>query len=160
MTVPAIDDFATYGGIKIDYSPVEDPDTDLSADQGNQARASTAGMTRTAARIIINFTTSGGVATVTAWDAVYGNPFLYLPEIQQGIPGQWVVVLPASIQDALGTTQLLNIRWAHGQVESQTNRWTVQCKRNTSNVLYVSIFNSAGTLADPDGAGQVALWIY
>ena len=160
MTLPAIDSYDTYGGNKIDYSPVEDPATDLSADQGNQARASVAGMTRTAPRLIVAFTTLAGLGTVTYFDGVYGNAFADTPIVVQGIPGVWAMGLPATITDFTGVEQNLNIRRAHGQVESVSDRWSVQCKKTAPNGLEIAIFDDTDTLTDPDGAGDVVVWIY
>lgn len=160
MTLPAIDSYDTYGGNKIDYSPVEDPATDLSADQGNQERASVAGMTRTAARAIVAFTTLSGLGTVTYFDTVWGNAFADTPIVVQGIPGVWAMGLPASITDFTGVEQDLNIRRAHGQVESVSDAFFVQCKKTAPNGLEIAIFDRTGALVDPDGFGDVVIWIY
>jgi hypothetical protein len=159
MTLPAIDSFDTYGGVKIDYAPVEDPETDLAASQGNQALASVAGMTHVSPRLIVQFTTSSGLGAISNWTSVFGNSFAYLPQIVQGIPGEWVMVFPATIVDFTGEEQPLNIRWAHGWVEDLNNAWTVQCKKNTSNSIKIAFFNDSGTKTDADGS-QIVIVVY
>jgi len=147
MPLPDIDSLDTYGGIKINYSEVEDPDTDLSADASNKSRVSIAAMTNTACRAIITFTHNGTTATVTNVIASYVHSAPYTPTIAKLSTGQWGITMPASVVDELGETHFINIRKAHGN--ASTGLFChIQCVRFSVNQVIVYTFDAAGTQTD------------
>jgi len=65
---------ADYGGPFEDALPVEDPETQLAADQYNRLAEDTAQLTRSGTRAILRFgTTTGAPPNVTSACSVWGN---------------------------------------------------------------------------------------
>ncbi len=110
MTLPSSDSYSTYGGDIVDYSVVEDPDTDLAADASNQCRASAAGMTATCFRAVVTFIWDGSTGLTllnvnSVWDGVASLD----PVLTRLTVGTYRIVFPAAVTDLRGNTQSLNL---------------------------------------------------
>lgn len=161
MALPDSDSFDTYGGEKIDYSDVEDPSTDLSAEESNEARASTSMMTRTAVRAWCSFN-SDGTIDAGYYDAVYGNDLSVKPTVVQNVTGDWRITFPATVTDPRGNTHTLNLRSAQANYEGQTGigyvaTATVLTERTVE--VYIYDLTSAGALTDPAVGDRVTVWV-
>src|SRR6187431_2696501 len=101
MALPDSTTYASIGGELIDYSPVEDPETDLAAEFDNEARADTAAMTRMISRAMVSFTTDGVDCTVVDHDAVWGSDLAVKPTVT--VAGTTITVpWPTTVTDARG----------------------------------------------------------
>ena len=102
MSLPNANSFNNLGGELVDYSPVTNPTTDLSAEASNEMRSDVAAMTRTVTKAWVAFTVSGssviGVAN-SDFDAVYGNAQIYKPTGVYNSVGAYTITFPASIID-------------------------------------------------------------
>lgn len=110
MALPDKATFATVGGTILDYSAVEDPNTDLAAEFSNEVRADTAAMTRMIPRAYVAFTTNGTTCTVVEHDAVWGNDLAIAPTVARTGTGAYTVTWPTTVTDARGVVRSLNLR--------------------------------------------------
>src|SRR4051812_11244544 len=100
--------YSTYGGEKTDYQPVEDPTTDRSADEVDEALADTSAMTRMIPRAFVTFQTNGTTCTVVAHDAVWGNDVSVAPTVTRIGLGAYDVTWPTTVTDARGNVRAVN----------------------------------------------------
>ncbi|KYF87779.1 hypothetical protein BE20_24860 [Sorangium cellulosum] len=157
MALPDKNDFAALGGELVDYSPPEDPTTDLSAEASNEARADTAAMTRMIERAFVSFTTNGSTATVTDHDAVWGNALAYKPTISRTGAGNYLVTWPTTVTDARGVTRSLNLRFGVGNVgESLFSASVIRVSANSMRIRITR--NNAAT--DPDASTVVTMVVW
>lgn len=149
---------STYGGEKADYSAPVDGSTDRSAAEINQAFADLAQVTRTALQSRVTFTISGGVATVTDHEALWGSTLALIPTIVVGGAGVYTVTLPASVTDILEEVHSVNIATGHANVAGSTcfqSNVTVA----TPNTFVVRVWDATGaTPTHPTAA--VTAFIY
>jgi hypothetical protein len=154
MTLPAVDDFtATFGGAKVNYSPVEDPTTDEDAGTRNTYVADIAMATQTAIRSWCQFkgaATTGGMS-VTQHAAVWGNTIAVVPVLARTTTGTYTITWPATITDALGVSQSVNFRTAWCNITDLTTGWDFNCAVTAANVVTVVTRNSTGTLTEATG---------
>lgn len=155
MTLPAKDDFATYGGQKLDYTDVVDPTTDRSAAEMNAALASASMMTRTIVRAVVSFAADGADGynnDVFNHEAVWGNNISVIPTVFHNSVGLWTVTWPATVTDALGVVQSTNFKFGWAIYNAGTFG-AAQMLITSPNVCQVFLFNAAGTGIDGPGAG-------
>jgi len=151
--LPNKNSYSELGGELTDYSPVTDPETDLSADASNEARADTAAMTRTAIRAWVTLTCATDAITVsnTDYDAVYGIALIYKPTITYIDVGIYEVTFPETVLDARNITQTINFSygWANVDIEQGLNPLISTVQKISANVFRVYLINVAtGTLAN------------
>lgn len=160
MSLPEKNDYDSLGGEKIDYSPVADPDTDLSAEELNETRADVAAMTQTAIRAWCSFTVTATVPAIGSteqdYGAVYGRSASYKPSIVRNSAGVFTVTFPTSIVDARGNTKSLNIQCGFGC--SETADESVAVQRTSANTVVARIVSIASGAAT-DAAGRVNVFI-
>jgi hypothetical protein len=111
MTLPSSDSYITYGGEIINYSEVEDPNTDLDQEQSNSMRASAAALSDTCFRAILVFYIDVGNIPVivnynAVWDVQNTSP---LPIISYDGVGVYTVKFPTSVIDLRGNPQNINL---------------------------------------------------
>jgi len=150
--LPEKSSYAQYGGELQDYSPVEDPETDLSAEASNASRCDTSAMTRTATRAWVAFTVSGSTVTIASndYDAVYGNDNTVKPVVVKLIPGLYAVTFPTSVVDARGTTHSVNLNVGFANIEDLADGYFANCKKIGANVFNIAVWSTQdGILADP-----------
>lgn len=135
MTLPSTDSISTYGGIFIDASPVENPQTDLSATNFTQMSASVAMGTHTAIRAWVQFTGNATTPILVSHDALWGNAAGVTPTLVRTALGQYFVSWPTSVNDELGVAHSVNVRagWGNGP----GNLVNVNVTKNTSTSVYV-----------------------
>lgn len=119
MSLPEKNDYNALGGELIDYSPVEDPSTDLSAEASNEMRSDIAGITQICMRAWCGFSVDGyGDAiigdTEQDYGAVYGRALAYKPTILKTAPGFYTIIFPASVVDPRGNSKNINIQFPFG----------------------------------------------
>lgn len=156
MPLPDIDSITSYNGAPngtlIDYSAVEDPNTDQPAAGANAQQASTAMMTRMASRAYCTFTyASGSSAPVNEHDAVWGTGAPVLPVVARSSAGIFTITWPTTVSDALGATRSVNFRRGWPNIEAAGVVLVGYVKRNSANVLQINIVNGSGTPTDPTG---------
>jgi hypothetical protein len=152
MVFPARDSLDTYGGVKQNYHPVEDPTTDVDANEGNQAFGSVAAMTGTTMFAWARFTTgtSPTLTSTNSNDAAWGSDPSVRPTPAHAGTGIYTLTWPATITDVLGGTQTVNIRRAKAFTEGSSLRhvrWDV----TAANVVTLYTFDSAGSAGDISG---------
>ena len=109
MTLPSSDNYLTYGGELVDYSAVENPQTDLSAEASNSMRASVAGMSATCFRAIINFHVDVSDVIIDNMYAVWDVDTSDAPTMSKVEPGWYQIVFPTEVYDLRAQTQNLNL---------------------------------------------------
>lgn len=118
MALPDKSTFDTIGGEIIDFSAVEDPNTDLAGAFNSEARADNAAMTRMIPRAYVAFIVSGSLCNVVDHDAVWGNSLAVKPTVAYVSFGQYTVTWPTTVADARGVVRALNLRRGLGSVET------------------------------------------
>lgn len=142
MPLPNSDDFdADYSGIKTDYSEAVDLTTDLPAAASNNARASTAGLTRTAKRVYVIWSNNGTTGTISEFDSVIGNASINYPTISKVGTGLWRFTFPATCVDMLGNTAFWNFKYAAGDAFTSAAPCKVQTQISAPNVVEVYLFD-------------------
>lgn len=150
MSLPNKQSYDNLGGELKDYSVATDPTTDLSAESSNESRSDTAAMTRTCDKVIFTFTTDGADIFIDSadHDAVYGNAEIYKPVGLYNSAGDYDFTLPASIIDARGNPQSLNIKFGHGNTDYLYG--LVSVKITSANTVKVILADSSGpSQSDP-----------
>lgn len=150
--LPGIDDLNSYGGVKSNYAPVEDPTVDESADHRNLYAANVAAMTQTAPRAICRFVGHGTTPTDPASNvhfAVWGNGLSVKPTVARTGAGVYTITWPTTITDALGVSQSVNLATGWANVEG-ASLYFVQVTVSV-NVATVRVFNSSGVANDAVG---------
>jgi hypothetical protein len=93
----------TYGGIKIDATPMVNPESELAADEHNRMAEDTAQLTRCAPRAVVVFTCG---ASPTVWHrSVWGNGVSEKPTVAQTATGRYTITYAASFTDPLGVVE-------------------------------------------------------
>lgn len=161
MTLPDKDSFETYGGTKFDFIDVVDPTTDRSATEMNTALASASMMSRTSVRAMVSFAADGVDGynnDVDIHEAVWGNTLGVLPTVYHDGVGEWTVTWPATVDDPLGTSHDVSLRFGWGTYNAATFG-QVQVKITSPNVMKVYLFNAAGTGIDgPVAAADITVF--
>lgn len=142
-----------YGGVKVDAEPVEDPTTELSADQYNRLAEDAAQMTRTSTKIFVKFATSSGGAgaiTPTAGQAHRGTASGDLPTIAKTATGLYDITYPSTFVDALGVTENVGFTFSSGRVKSLSVAGSVYTTE-AGNIIHVAVRNSSDVLSDLGG---------
>lgn len=151
--LPNKNSYSELGGELTDYSPVTDPQTDLSADASNEARADTAAMTRTAIRAWVTLSCATDVITIsnTDYDAVYGIALIYKPTVTYIGVGIYEITFPETVLDARNVSQTINFNsgWANVDIEQGLNPLVATVQKISANVFRVYLINVAtGALAN------------
>lgn len=150
-SLPGTATIATYGGVKVDSAPIEDPTTNLSADEWTACAADVAMMTRTALRAWIKFTgatyTSGTQSiTIVGRSAMWGASEDVA--VTQTSAGSYSITYPTTIVDETGVSKtlgLIDVIAAKAFVYPVT--WTGHA---SANVAQVKLYR-AGALDSCDG---------
>lgn len=161
--LPNKSSYSELGGELTDYSPVTDPETDLSADASNEARADTAAMTRTAIRAWVTLSCLSDVITIanTDYDAVYGIALIYKPTITYIDVGVYEITFPETVLDARNVTQTVNFNggWANFASTQGANILGASVEKMSANVIRVYLYNiSSGTLANVS-SGRINVFV-
>ena len=175
MTLPSRDSISTYGGGVPgagynDYSPVIDPTTDVPAAGLNQALSNIAMLTRTTPRCMARWEPLGtGTPTLLTHMALWGNSVGVAPVVAYGgSTGLYTITWPFTVTDDLTVStapgyvgpQALNLIQAHGQCESITVIYHVQCVA-VANVVYFSVWlPNTGALVSPNATANFSVWGY
>ena len=153
--LPEIDAFATYGGSKANYAPVEDSTTDVDAAWWNLIAMNVAGMTQTACRAWVAFI---GKASSPPDDpasnihgAVWGNGLSVKPTMARTGTGVYTATWPTTITDELGVSHTVNLRRAWGSI-SGTTPYEITFTMTSSNVVTIRTF-TVGTSTPNDAVG-------
>lgn len=161
--LPNKNSYSELGGELIDYSPVTDPQTDLSAEASNESRVDTAAMTRTAIRAWVTLTCAISDISVANidYDAVYGIALIYKPTVAYIDVGIYEVTFPETILDARSITQTINfsLGWANVDIEQGANPLVSTVQKMSANVFRVYLINTnGGTLANTT-SGRINVFV-
>lgn len=149
MTFPGIDSISTYGGLMSDYAPVEDPTTDLAAASFNKMSASAAAMTHVSNRAWCSFT-GGSSPAIVSHDSAWGSDVSVKPTIAKIGTGHHRITWPVTITDGVGTSQSINLRASHCNVQGST-LYFVQCTPYSAYQVDVYVFNASAAANDGTG---------
>lgn len=155
MTEPKTID--SFGGVFSDAYSVEDPTTEISAAYDNRLHEDVAQMSRTTAKVMVQFPTTATAApttvTATAGRSHAGTSSGLYPTVSKTATGRYTLTWPASATDPLNVTETLSLTFARGSVMSLASFGHVQCTAAGANVVLVAIVDLAG--ADTDLGGGV-----
>lgn len=171
MSLPDLDTVATYGGTLSDYSPVIDSTTDRPAAGANPAYANIAMATHTLIRAFARFVPAGTGAPAlassgTVYDAVWLAVTATAPVVARTTTGVYTLTWPTTVFDEIpagapgynASGHTVNFRAGFANVEvGSTSIWmaSVSC---SANVVTVKIFNSSGSLADPNDSSVFGIF--
>jgi hypothetical protein len=159
MALPDKSTFDTIGGEIIDFSAVEDPNTDLAGAFNSEARADVAAMTRMIPRAFVAFVVTG-TCPVVEHDAVWGNSLAVAPTVAYVSVGLYTVTWPTTVTDARGIIHSLNLRRGMANVDSPGLFASV--KRVAANVFSIQAYDaqgpSAGDPASPTEPVTLIVW--
>lgn len=141
MTLPSSDSYLTYGGEIEDYSQVENPQTDLSAEASNSLRASVAGMSNTCFRAEVNFyADENGDVFFSDIRAVWDVNSSEDPIAERVEPGWYRITFPESVVDLRGENQDLNLLGGIANPNAPNNDLGYFCSVNRINNLVFDVF--------------------
>jgi hypothetical protein len=149
MTLPNAAALSSYLGAPMltDFSPVVDPNTDVSAVGFNQLANDTAMMSRMVPRAVVTYAYDGTSANLIAQDAVWGNNGALV--INRTGTGLFTVGFPFEIVDQLGNIVLTNIRFVlSAQVMSTTGFYFCTGTIASSSTVNLRIASSSGAADD------------
>lgn len=153
MALPNIASVNTYGGLKENDRPVENPVTDEDAEERNEYVADVAGMTQTIDRAWCRFVGHGTQPTYPSSNvhsAVWGNDDEDKPVYTRTGTGVVTIEWPDIITDERGVEIPVNLRNASVNVEGST-LYFANATVTAPNVVTVRIWNSSGVLNDAVG---------
>lgn len=159
MTLPSSDSYLTYGGELVNYSQVEDPNTDLDADASNQLRASAAGLSNTAFRAIFTITVDdvAQVITFTNLNAVWDVGNSAAPTgVYRGV-GWYRITFPVQVTDLRGNLQYVNLLGGIANPDVFNGNGfmcTVNKTGLSPNVIDIFIFSIVDAQLEDMGAGN------
>jgi|SRR5215210_762124 len=150
MTLPDIDAIETLGGALRDFSPVEDPETERSADDANKAYCDVAMATHTLTRAWARITTHATTPTLAAHDEQWAARTSTVPVVARTGAGVFTVTWPSLVTDELAVTHALNLRdaWAAAHGATAVH---VQADVTGPAVVTVRVFDMAGAATDAAG---------
>lgn len=157
MALPDIsstDDYGMPDGGFVDFEiPVVDPTTDQSAAGANACMNDTAMMTHTATRAWARFAagTSPTLAAVNGHDAQWGSASGVAPVIAHSTTGVYTATWPTTVNDQLGATHSVNLRFAKRPNIEGSTLYFAQATMTSPNVMTIYVFNSAGAANDATG---------
>ena len=151
MTTPR--DINTYGGVFLDQTPVQNPQTQQSAAFANRANEDIAQMTRTTTKARVTFVpvvTPAPVVlsalTITV-DSHYGSGSAQKPVLTKSATGIYSLVFPASAIDSLAVTEVVSFVDGNASVRGLTNG-SARVISIATNTIVVYVYDAAGALAD------------
>lgn len=156
----------SYGGIKVNEFPVEDPQSSLGADSYNQAISDLSQVSRMTDLGWVMFDGYTGTASITPRDheALWGRSTA--PTVVYSVDGYsqgtYTITLPATWTDALDVVHSVNLRGAfsvnYGRiVESAAGELLdIQVRKTGSNTFKVIVRNYTGT-ADPGESSTITV---
>jgi len=150
---------ADYGGPFEDALPVEDPETQLAADQYNRLAEDTAQLTRSGTRAILRFgTTTGAPPNVTSACSVWGNGDGQRPNIKRDGAGVYLVTYSTSFTDELGKEEEVFFSYGLPQIEG-VKPGHVRLLAIAGNAVTVGVFDPAWLPSDLGGGVTITLWL-
>lgn len=149
MPLPDVDDIDTLGGSKTNFSEVEDPTTDLDAEEHNVAINDLAMLTHVSTRAWAKITLAAttGAMTLDDHDAMWGDTVGVAPVQARSSGGVYTLTYPTTVLDELGDSHTLNLRAAWVNVRSAT-RQRIQCQVTAANVITIYTYNSSDAATD------------
>lgn len=149
MALPKPLSFEMLGGAKVDYQPIDDPATDRSAEQVNNAFAAIAGMSATAIKAVVRFdgVDTLGPVVIAGFASVWGAGISQRPSVSRTGTGRYEIAFPAQITSLLGTLEDLNIVVATASVSSINQvDLRASCRVDSPNVLTIQVVDITGNV--------------
>lgn len=146
---------SSYGGAKINDSPVADPVTDESADDRNEYVDDVRAMTNTAIRAWVRFNGHGTTPTDPASGGIHGAVWGSLaarPTVTRSSTGVYLVTWPTSFTDELGNVHTFNINGVCPPNVEGSTLYHANATRTSANSVTVRVYNSSNSLNDAVGA--------
>jgi hypothetical protein len=106
----------------------------------------------------VTYTTGTQSIPVIDHDAVWGGDVGVLPTVTQSATGIYLVTWPATIEDEIGVTRTLNIRYPHEPSTIDTTLSAAKVSAYTANTMTVRTFNAAGTANALNGIPIHVCW--
>ncbi len=161
--LPNSSDLSNYGGVKINYSPLENYQTDFDATILSQVLSDSASSTRTVPRTYFRITlaASTGALVLVSWDAVWKAVTPTAPVLSRTTTGVFTITVPAVVSDQWDAAQLptptinnntVNLVSIYGvQLEGSTFGFA-QASITSANVITLNTGNVAGSPNDLVGS--------
>ena len=154
-----------FGGPYEDATAVENPETDLDADNGNLLLEAAAQMTRTSTKAEVSFDTVAAAApqaiVPTSHDTQWGSGASQRPTVGKTATGLYTVTWGTSFNDALGTSE--TVAFTRGKCEVRINHDTddifARIKAISSNVVTLLVESPKGTAADVGNVSGLVLTV-
>lgn len=157
-------DIQSLGGPFIDAEPVENPQTEQSADLGNRMLEDVAQMTRTSEKAFLKFATQTGNGSITPHAdsrTQWGSSSAYFPTLSHTATGTYLATydteyddgLVGGVSDAVAETETVSFIGGGGDVHGSTFGH-VQVSL-ADNVVTIYVFDAAGALTDLGGGVTV-----
>lgn len=161
-TLPTLPTISSYGSVAVmvDAVPLKDASSEWSATSINPLRNDLTSAAQTSAKCLFQFDGYNGPVAITptatwatGFDGHWGNtePILY-PTLTRASQGVINVQMPASVPDAIGGSNLINVRAVKASVASGTAPATFICTVTSASTFTISIFNPSGTATDLVGS--------
>lgn len=154
--IPSLPDVLSadnFGGLKEDYSPIEDPATDRSADEVNPLIVAASEMTATAIRAFVVFTGAATDPAVTNGNhrAVWGSSDAVLPTVDRFSTGVYDITWPASITSDFGDSIAVNLVTGFANIAGST-LGNATLTITAPNVARLRTFNTSNSANDLVGS--------
>lgn len=148
-----------YGGPFEDALPIEDPETQLSADQYNRLAEDTAQLTRTGTRAIVRFsTTTGAEPMVQSACSIWGNGDAQRPALKRAAAGHYMITYPPSFVDELGQEEEVFFSYCFPQIEGAAPGHARLLSVEGS-MIKMAVFDATWSASDLGGGVIVTLWL-
>jgi hypothetical protein len=160
-----------YGGPYVDQDAVENPESEMAADEGNRLLEDTAQMTVACVRVTLNFLTSAAAppldlpAATVEHDAVWGSGSSSAPTVRKTATGRYTITFPTPLTDSLSVSE--NVSFRRGDAGAMSADPLDDCKAElltiAANVVTLKTEAPQATLADVgDNSGnpfEVTVWL-
>lgn len=158
---------ADFGGPYVNAKVVENPESQLDADDGNRAFEDLAQLTRTKYKAIVKFKTHNAspVPTTQVWHlSLWGTGDITKPAVTRAGAGLYTVTYASTLDDSLGYTETVSFFDGHVAcrplLTSSTPDYSASRIDTISGSSADLIVKVGGTLADQDGTDYFYVTAY
>lgn len=157
MPLPDPQTIDSYGGVKEDAYPDVDPITTESAAEHNALTADVSAMTRMSPRATCRFVAGeppSDPGSGLVHEAMWGHQLADKPVIVRDGFGTYRITWPMTVTNELGTSTLLNLRWARAYREADVfsaDPYFVDAAITGPNTAVIRVYNASGSLDDASG---------
>lgn len=153
MLLPDTTDFASYGTLLQNASPIANPLTDIDAAKLNAIQADCSAMTGTAIRAwaLVTLAATTNAMAIAAHGSNWGASLAVKPVPARTSIGLFTLTFPVSVTDALSVVHTLNLRAGPAPNVMSSTLYFARIVSVVANVVTFQVWNSAGALNDAAG---------